>query len=347
MDKKDSLYISRLRGASILRVVLGHLGLSWIFLPYSSYLGAFLPILFFCSGYIFLYLFRKSESTPAFLVIRLISILIPFYLVYGLAFLVYLLWTGDSGNLTWEHFFRIILVAPNYEEMPYPLGQIWYLRVLIFCTLICPIFFLLSSKNLAWLFAPVVGSIALACVQTYAPIHRPFELIGHNFYQSFVYGSYFFVGSVAYAFGWRTRKKSLYTTFLVSLSLAATALIVTRGSVTLSDHAYAPDIYFYLVGVAGIAIVLALAEYIELAFDVVPFLGALMDFCGKHSYGIYLNHSFFIVFIEYTLGWKGVGNDPLLAIGKVALVLALSFLCAIPVTFLSRKINYTIKRIIL
>jgi peptidoglycan/LPS O-acetylase OafA/YrhL len=339
MEKKDSIYINRLRGASILRVVLGHLGLGWIFLPYSSFIGIFLPVLFFCSGYIFFYLFKKSENLSAFIFRRLSGILIPFYLVYVVALLGHFFLFGiDFHRVDFEYILRIVFVAPEIKDMPYPLGQIWYLRVLIFCTILSPVVFILGNRNKYYLLLPVFVAVLLASIQTGFKLHRYFFYLGHNLIQEAIYGGYFFIGAFVWNTDWRNRKSFIAILIVMNIIIAIGVLLHTGGGIQLGLHSYAPNMYYFSLGVAGILIVLVLAEVFEKIFISFDFLGRLLDFCSRHSYGIYLNHSFFIVFYEVLFGLKGVMGDPILAAVKVLLVVISSLVFAVPITYLSQYI---------
>ncbi len=337
MNAADSLYINRLRGASILRVVLGHLGLGWIFLPYSSYIGIFLSILFFCSGYVFFHLFSRSHNIKAYLFRRVLGIIVPFYLVYIIALIISVFWTGQQPNINLYKMFQIIIVAPDLKDMPYPLGQIWYLRVLILCALISPVFFLAAKNNKYILLSPVLLASIFAGIQTDFKFHRLFFYFGHNLLQEILYGAYFFIGSFVYNTNWRKNKLVIFILILLCLSIAITAFNVWDLDAHLSRSAYAPNLLYFPLGIVGILLVLLLVDQFEWCLKRITYLAKLLDFCSVHSYGIYLNHSFFIIFYEHVFGLKGVMGNPLLALVKIVLVVTSSLIFAIPITYLSKR----------
>lgn len=335
MNSADSLYINRLRGASILRVVLGHLGLGWILLPYSSYIGIFLSVLFFCSGYIFFYLFVKSPSVSAYIFRRILGVAIPFYLVYFFALAISAFISPDLPKLTLYNIFQIFIIAPNISDMPYPLGQIWYLRVLVFCTFVSPFFFYLGRRYKYFLLLPVVIAIVFAAIQTNYKFHKGFFFFGHNLFQEIVYGAYFFIGAFVYNCQWRTQKLVNIAIILICLIVSFGALKFWDLNLNLTQYAYAPNLFYFPLGIVGILLALLVVSPLERLINGVVYLAKLLDFCSKHSYGIYLNHSFFIVFYEYVFGLKGVMGDPLMATVKILLVIASSLLFAIPITYFS------------
>src|SRR5690606_5004123 len=138
---KDSLYLSQLRGISILRVVLGHLGLTWIFPPYSEFLMALLPLLFFVSGAVSYLSYCNAKSALIFVRKRLVGVLVPFYTISMIALIgswmaggVFLL-NNSNSVLSW------LTVAMPISDMPYPMGQIWFLHSLVIIMIISPIIF--------------------------------------------------------------------------------------------------------------------------------------------------------------------------------------------------------------
>lgn len=345
LSPADSTFLNRLKGASIMIVVLGHLGLGWIFVPYSSYIGVVVPVLFFCSGYIFIHLYAKKTTHFSFLIIRLFSVVFPFYLIYLIATTIALLANISPSNLSVEHFLRVIFLAPKYDEMPFPLGQVWYLRVLFFCAIACPLIYALffKIKHNALLLIPVALALILSIAQTITPIHRSFAYFGHNGFQEIAYGAYFFIGSYIASIPWRARKKAILLALTPSI-LTPTILVYFFGFDTdLAKHAYAPDIFYFLIGVAGILVCLYLIDYLELIFSKIAFLGSLLDYCGNNSYGIFLLHTFLIVFVEIQWGWIDVINNPLLAFYKVTFVTAVSLLLAYPFTIITKSANSLLK----
>jgi peptidoglycan/LPS O-acetylase OafA/YrhL len=336
MNAADSLYINRLRGASILRVVLGHLGLGWIFLPYSSYIGIFLSVLFFCSGYIFFYIFGKSKSIGDYLFRRVFGVVLPFYLIYIFALVVSMILGKDFSGFNLYKVFQILIVAPDIRDMPYPLGQIWYLRVLVFCTLISPIIFIAAKYNKYILLFPLLVAGVFAYIQTGYKFHKLFFYVGHNLLQEILYGAYFFIGAFVYNTSWRENKLIIFILMVVCIAISIAAIHFWGLDLNLSKYAYAPNLLYFPLGIVGILLVLLLVNQFEWCFLKVTYLAKMLDFCSKHSYGIYLNHSFFIVFYEYIFGLKGVMGSPLLALTKIILVVVSSMVCAVPITYLSQ-----------
>lgn len=342
LSAQDSEYVNYLKGASILRVVLVHLGLSWIYLPYSSYIGIFLPVLFFCSGFICISLFLRRKTTKAYLIKALIGCVTPFYLIYILS--LALKSTFAEIDLSVEHLFRVILLSPSSDQMPYPLGQIWYLRVLLFCLILSPLIFTISANKHYLVLIPAITGLVLSSFQFFIPFGKELNLFGHSFFQELVYSSYFFVGAYCFLSNWRAKLREIaYLLGLCSMALI-TIVLLTDTSKNLSDHAYYPDIYYYLFGLAGILVCLLIADIIQPLIQRLSAIEILLNYFAKHSYGIFLIHSLLIVVTEELFGWRGIGENWKIAIYKIITVLVGSAVLAYPITAASKAIGNRVHR---
>ena len=339
LSPRDSLLINRYRGLSIMRVVFVHLGLSWFLVPYSTYVGMFLPILFFCSGYLSLFLYRNRTSDKDFMVRRLTGIFIPFYLIYAVASLISLGMGLGNGIETWRGLFQALVIAPSREQMPYPLGQIWFLRVVVFSTLFSPFFFHLSARNRKALLVPVLLGALVAVLRGLGMVPSHVSIVGYNLFQCVVYGAFYFLGSYFYAVDWRAAARQIWVAIGILLVVGLAGFQFSNGSTNLGDHSYIPDLFYFSLGTLGILLVLALASQFETLFRVAPPVAAMCDFAGKHSYGIYLLHTFFILFAEKKFGWVDVMGNPPLALAKIVFVVAMSMVCAMPFTWATKQIR--------
>lgn len=222
-----------------------------------------------------------------------------------------------------------------------PLARFGFLRVLIFCVLISPIVFLLSKSRPHLLFLPILLAIILSFIQSFYAIHKWTNIGGHNFFQSIVYGAYFFIGAIVYRKNWREGKLAIGILMAICLAVSILTLYLQKGSTILSDHAYAPDWFFFFLGIFGILLVLLLANLIEKLVIFFPGLQYFLKYCSKHAYGIYLNHSFFIVFFESIFDLKDVSTNFPAILAKIILVISFSLAFSIPITHLS---NYIIRK---
>ena len=270
LTPRDSLLINRYRGLSIMRVVLVHLGLSWFFPPYSTYVGMFLPILFFCSGYLSLFLYRNRTSDRDFMIRRLTGIFIPFYLIYAVASLVSLALGQGNGFGSLAGVLQALIIAPETAQMPYPLGQIWFLRVVVFCTLFSPFFFKLSERRSLFLLAPVLAGAVVAVLRGVGLAGSHVTLVGYNILQCITYGAFYFLGSYFFALDWRTMRRRILAAMGLLLLAGLVGYRFSNGSLDLGDHSFIPDLFYFSLGTIGILLVMVLAPQLEGLFRVAP-----------------------------------------------------------------------------
>ncbi len=245
--------------------------------------------------------------------------------------------------LNWTHLGGALIIAPPRVFQPFYMEQIWFLRVLVFCSLVSPLVYRLAEHKRGFLLVPVGVAFLLAIWQTFNPIHHAFDHFGYNFYQCLVYGAYFFAGSFLYCTNWRSSRKSLLFLILMAMVLAVVFFPHSNGGLILGEHAYAPDMYYLPLGFLGCLLVFYWAPAIELFFEKVPLVTNWFEYTGKHSYGIYIGHSFFIQFTENVWGWKDVFDKPVLALAKVVFVVGISMLAAYPVTWVTGIVRQKIK----
>ncbi len=164
-------------------------------------------------------------------------------------------------------------------------------------------------------------------------------LVGYNILQCITYGAFYFLGSYFFALDWRTMRRRILAAMGLLLLAGLVGYRFSNGSLDLGDHSFIPDLFYFSLGTIGILLVMVLAPQLEGLFRVAPPVAAICDFAGKHSYGIYLLHSFFILFAEEQLGWVDVMGNPLLAVAKILFVTGLSMVGAMPFTMATQWIR--------
>lgn len=331
---EDRLFIDRLRGFSILRVVLAHLGLVWIYPPYSSAFSVFLPILFFVSGSVSYQSFLRSENTQNYLVKRLLSLLLPYYVIVALVFVVF--W---SARLQLPQFnpsllFRWITLNPPQSSYPYPLGQIWFLHTLAVVTIFSPLFFILIRGKKIYGLYLISFSIVFSALQMFFNIEKIMIIFGHTFYNSFVAISYYCAGAILFSYEYEIRRKIALYVALLCFPLASSLPTLLKFSVDFRDHSFAMDLYYTSGSFLVISIILVFQRSIDRFCIKMKLVDILLKFASKHSYSIFMIHSYVVVFAEKYLGLISVRNNPLMALSKVVFVLLFSCIMAVPVTYL-------------
>lgn len=142
----DALFLDRARGLSILRVVLVHLGLSWFFPPYSQFVHMFLPLLFFVSGAVSFYSFKRAPGVGNYSLRRLLSIVMPYYVIIAGAFLYVWLTELRLPQFHGSELLDWLFINPDVADMPFPMGQVWFIHAMaIMIILALPVF--LASRN--------------------------------------------------------------------------------------------------------------------------------------------------------------------------------------------------------
>ena len=139
----DREFINILRGASVLRVVLVHLGLGWFFLPYSSYIGIFFPTLFFVSGAVSYNSFQSSTSKGLYLFKRCRGIMLPFF-IFMLP--VAIIFAPQKFSWSYDVISSWLLLKPSNGFFPFPIGQIWFITCLLVIACITFPLFIIDKK---------------------------------------------------------------------------------------------------------------------------------------------------------------------------------------------------------
>jgi len=337
INQDDRLYIDRLRGLSILRVVLVHLGLSWFFTPYSQFVLVFLPVLFFVSGAVSFPVYLRAKTAMHYGVKRLISVAFPYYFIIGIILVVYFVFYSPGYSLVGEPLLRWILISPTSNLMPFPLGQVWFLRALLVIILLSIPLYSVGRQFPSALLLPVGLSLVLSFVQSYKEINDLFYIGFFNSYQSMANAGFFFFGSYYYACKSTIGTKSLCVLLLLSLLSSMSIFFHADLDINMAEHTFSPNLYYIGLSFSAIFAVLLLKPYVQWFLDAVPRFDRLILLFSKHAYGIFIIHSFLIYFSEVVLGWQGVSSLPLQALGKVTLVVFGSLILAIPVTNITKR----------
>ncbi|WP_165419278.1 acyltransferase family protein [Corallincola spongiicola] len=297
INKDNQVFLNRLRGMSILRVVLSHLGLSWLYTPYSQVISVFLPILFFVSGAISIYIYSRSRNTYVYFFHRLTSQLLPVYIIVLLSFLfIYILSGGlsfDIGSIA-----RWLQLIPKSSDMPFPLGQVWFIHTLILISLFSTVIFYISKCYVKILPLTVVITFIFSYVQLFYPLGDLFSIYGHNIYKPIVHSSFFFFGAF-----WVLNPKAKIFNYsgLISILFLCLALFSFWSldlEFKMTKHVYFPDGYYVSFSFFAVFIVLAMKGVITKVFDRVNFIDRFVLFFSKHAYSIFISHSLFIFLFE-------------------------------------------------
>jgi peptidoglycan/LPS O-acetylase OafA/YrhL len=341
LSKNDSDYLDILRGMSILLVVLVHLGLSWVFPPYSEMVLFVVPLLFFVSGAVSFYSFHRSTNINKYLTKRLISISVPYFVIVIFSFAVTWAINFEIPSLNLYAIYQWITFNPVAvsDTMPFPLGQVWFLHVLVIITIISPLFFILAKFRGIFILLPIVISITFGLAQNFDNIGGYLSLDKHNFYQIVPNMGFYFFGACYYAY--KHKFSNIIILMLLSISiLVAIALgMFVNTSNAMSDHSYYPDLFYISSSFVAILSFLLFKPLIERIINKLSVIKTILNFISYHAYSIYMIHTLLIFWSEKYYGLKGVMGSPDLAALKIIFVILGTMLLSIPVSFVSKKIT--------
>lgn len=338
IDNEDRLFLDRLRGISIVRVVLAHLGLTWFFLPYSSVFSVFLPVLFFVSGAVSYGSFLRSSSRAHYFKKRLNTLVTPYYFLIIISFLF--IWSVNRHipPIDATQIFYWITIKPQSSSMPYPLGQVWFIHALAVIILLSPVVFKLLNKNKNYFYAIFGMSIILSICQLYFNFHKFFIFYGHTFYPALFSLSFFAFG--AYLFSFERLQRIKISMVFFSVFLIITFLFISSKVVDPNFMKHSPPNFYYLSGAfAAITFLVLIGDLINKICNKLKSLDLFILFSSKNAYSIFLLHSLSIFLTEKYFGLMNVARDPLSAITKILLVFIITYLLALPLSWSTKKVS--------
>jgi hypothetical protein len=332
-------YINELRGASILRVMMVHLGLSWFYLPYTSYIGALLPLLFFVSGAVSFFSYRRAHSTVTFVYKRLISILIPYYLlVLIIAILCMFVDNWQLTNIT-----HWLLISPDTSGVPFLLGQVWFLQSLTLITLITLPVYYLSSWSVHYLSLFALLALTLIGVNSYIDIHYSFIFLEKiDLYLAFSNGLFFILGSLYFIYEDKINRHIFLLIALTSLSLGL-LLNWHSGDFSLGRHMASPDLIYFFCSFGLISLLLVFKQTIQTFLNRITILKNMFFLCSKNAYSLYLLHTLVLAAVENYIFKEPLTGDFMLAILKMLIVIGLTIAIAPVFTHISNIIINRLK----
>ncbi len=331
-------YINQLRGASILRVMMAHLGLSWFYLPYSSYVGLLLPLLFFVSGAVSYFSFLRAQSITKFIVKRVVSIVLPFYILFALIGAVALFY----DDWTFRRLSYWFLMRPEYQDMPFSLGQVWYLQTLTMITLMSVPFFYFSRKNTNYLRYLLAITFIFICIHSVFNIHQYFIFGAVDFYLAISNGFFFVLGALYYSHqSFFTVKKLLLLLLITSVTFGVFVMI-EGGS--LGVHKESPSLLYIAGFLAVLSALMLFKTNIQKILGLITPLNWLFVYCSKHAYSLFLLHTLMIGVVEAHVFTESLTGNAKMALVKMVVVIALTLLIAPVFTTLCNSCTNYIKR---
>jgi hypothetical protein len=343
----DRHFIDILRGASVIRVVLMHLGLGWFFMPYSAYLGILFPILFFVSGAVSFYSFTNTEAKSSYLYKRCLGILIPFYVFMMPVAIIY---SGAEGFKSFDSLLRWLFLSPDEALFPFPIGQIWFISCLLLLALFSFPIFIVDSKVKKVLVCCFILALPVASLIKYdwllnLPMEFPRYFSKYMIFETISLAPFFLFGAIYVK----------HTTFFKAkvLMLVGLFLLVSWLMLDIIDRHYSvfgfsgqrSNTYIYQAfGV--LLIVLSVKKYILSFIGASKFLERFLLHCNTHAFSIFILHIPILAFCEYYFKLDNLGENIWLALLRLIVVVVLSLLLAIPLSFVHKLVIKKMKLLI-
>jgi peptidoglycan/LPS O-acetylase OafA/YrhL len=344
LSKGDSEYLKYLRGISIFGIVLGHL-CGWVYMPYSDFLFApFVPIFFFISGSVSIYSYNSSSSVWIYYKKRMVSLLIPYYLICIFSLTIYILINLKLPVFNFEKLYMWLQITPEYKTMPFNLGQVWFLHTLVVISIISPLYFKLHDKSRAFIILIVAIILIICTIQLFYKLEQIFWLGRNNLYKPLTNSIFYLFGLLYFSETRSNRKLALVWLFFAGVILSITLVLTLHLDIEPSSHAYSPDLYYISSNLSAIAVVLIFQNRMRMIVDKMIFVQIILKYLYRHTYSIFLLHSF-AIFISETVFKLSHPQHKLILYGvtKLAVVLMITCLLVIPFSGIS---NFVTKKMI-
>lgn len=303
LTKDDSEFLAVLRSLSIFVIVFGHVGGFWFYPPWTEFLHVFVPVFFFLSGAVSYNAFLKSANSSEYLKKRTTGLLVPYYCICLFALAIFVLQKQAFPDFNLSNLVKWITMLPSRDISPFPLGQVWFLHTLFIISLVSPILFTLYEKNKYFLVFIIIFSVTMSTIQINHNIADHFIIYGHHLFKPIVHTIFYSLGfMVIDTPSLRSRNFSLSTSLLFLLA-SIFLVYILKLNPDYAEHTYSPDLYYVTGSLSAIWALLFLQPYILKFYrNSHLFIRKIIDFFFKHTFAIYLLHTFSIFFVEKIFG---------------------------------------------
>lgn len=344
-NPNDREYINILRGASILRVMLAHLGLSWFFPPYSQYISIFLPVFFFVSGAVSYNSILSKSDKKYYFINRYLSLIIPFVL-FSFPFIIYTY--IYSSNINIYEMVKYFIAWPSRSTYPFDMRQLWFINALILMFLISyPIFKLAVKSSNVLIVAFIISVIYIPFAEhiKIINIYRQVELIRlldlpMQLHQTLSLINYYFLGALFFQTKFFSQKNLIIlSSFVFILS------VLLHLNIKSFDHLkvffFERGTYFTSLSYLTIFLVMFFKIQLLALLNKLYFIKMFLLKLSQNSYALFLLHTPMIFIFEKYIGLDNLGNAPILALIKMAGVI---FVCYL-ISPLFTKISYLVTQL--
>jgi len=349
-ESRDSEYLNLLRGASVIRVMLVHLGLSWFYPPFSYYIGVFLPILFFVSGAVsFENYLRKPFGI--YFTKRITGLWIPFF---QLAVPVVLIFSARQLKADPASLVSWFLLWPDRSLFPFPIAQIWFINVLLLLVIIsAPIFPFLYRSRTTWFAAGLACYCFLTLIFNSSDVVSVFSAsqivtalrLPKQLHQTFALAQFFFLGALYYKKPNQVPKIFLAVLCLITLLPGLYLSCLNSGCKNVPAAIDGRSANYILLAYAVIFALLLGRDMLLHLINRITLFKSLLLFASRNSYSLFLLHPLVLFLIERGLNMKNLSGNYLLAIIRLILVVSITMFLSIPYSALTRLISKYVSKI--
>jgi peptidoglycan/LPS O-acetylase OafA/YrhL len=341
----DSKFLAYLRALSIFVIVFGHVGGFWVFKPYSEFLHVFVPVFFFISGAVSYYSFNRAPSTLAYYKKRLVGLLVPYYLLCLLSLAVYIATRHHFPSVDINSLWRWLQIRPSNAIMVFPVGQVWFLHTLFFITAVSPLIFKLYNQHKGAVYILVLLLLLFSTTNSFLNVNKALHIFDNNLYKPVIHSIFYIFGMLSFSNDSIRTKKNLFALFGAGILFSIISVYFFGVSVDYNDHINAPGIYFVSGSVAAISLLLLFARALPKLIDSIKPLKIGANFFYRHTFSIYLLHTFAIFLAENIFGLVEPDKKNITyGLTKLTVVLVITCLLAVPFTSITQKISALLLR---
>lgn len=346
----DRYFLDILRGASIFRVMMMHLGLSWFYPPYSQYIGIFFPVLFFVSGAASHNSFTTHGNAPLHLIRRTTDTVLPYYIFMLIIFLLGI-FDGRLLITDWREAVNWLLISPTQSSIDYPIGQIWFIKTVLFIhIMMTPIF--VAAKDRDWLLPIIlILSLTLNFLNETFPIKSFIEnaplmnfVDTYSLWNALTLSACYLAGATYFVGNFHVEKK-LFPLFVAFLALTFLAFYMSNFDTNYYYHYDNKSAFYVCLSILILISLLFFKNKIIIFIQKFSFVERLLIYCNKHSYALFLLHTVVLYYVEQTLSWQDLSDRPLLAVLRLLIVIMLTMVIAPPFSYVIKNATKHLKKI--
>ena len=344
LSELDIEKISCMRGFSMLTIVFGHVGGYWFMEPYSSYLHFWgSGFLFFLSGVIVYNNYIKINNIKLFYIKRITSLLVPYYIICAISLLVFFIENKHLPEVNFLNTYLWLTIQPKNDIMPFPLGQVWFLKTYFLIFLMSPVLFFFA-RNIKILIFYFIFVMLIVYSGYYVDINDRMIFVNVNIYRIIFFSTIFMFGVAFYKYHYF--KNNAFILFLIFFVLFGTFRMIYNGFDLNIKSSFLNHDLSYFYGTLFFSFITIKTSKIFLIEKLVFIkLKNILVFINNNIFSIFLIHSFVIYLLEkipYFVSPES--KDIYYGACKFLIVITSSLILSKHYTYISKKIVYFISK---